>query len=86
MRYELTLLIAKLWLAGKVGGAGGTNFPSTVFNCVIPSVTVVDVVKVTALLTRFPSVLVPMAIALPITPIEDADDHDKFPAPSVDKI
>ena len=75
-----------VWPPGKLGGLGGTSLPNTEFNCVMPSVTDVVVVNVTALLTRFPYVLVPMAMLLPMTPTLATDDQDRFPVPSVDKM
>jgi len=83
MRYVDKLATVIDWLAGKLGGLGGTSFPSTVFNCVIPSVTLVEVVKATALLTRFPRTLVPKGITLPTTPAAAADAQDKLPDPFV---
>jgi hypothetical protein len=51
---------------GNGGGLGGTSLPSTKFNFEIASVTVVDVVSVTALLTNAGAELAPNTIVLPI--------------------
>ena len=66
MRYVLNELIVIVLVPGKVGGAGGTSLPSTKFNFEIASVTVVEVVSATALLTKAGAELDPNTIVLPI--------------------
>ena len=54
---------------GNTGGEAGTNLPKTWFNNESPFVNVVDVVSVTALLTKVPVVFEPSVIAFPTTTI-----------------
>ena len=57
--YDDNVWIAILEALLIAGGLAGTNFPSTWFNWVILSVTVVSVVSVTALLTNVPIIVFP---------------------------
>ena len=81
---EVAVVIERVVLFGKLGGLAGTNFPRTVLSCAMPSVTVVVVVNVTALLVKLPRLGVPMSMVLPNTPaMLPGSLQKRFPAPSV---